>query len=221
MVNSIAATFSVAKSGIHIGVDLSQIQLWEFYKTINRNEIPKRKVKNLKMNFVVEIRHCLIVTLITVLGGQTVAAQTKDGKAETIEKSFNRKTTISRWVNASPMEVWRVLTEAENYPNWNSNIISIAGNIALDQKIKLRTTLDSSRTFTLKIKEFQPNALLQWCNSKGIRTFVLKEKKGGTSITMTEKIGGLMYPLYAKYLPSFNDSFEIFMSDLKKIVETK
>ncbi|MEM6525795.1 MAG: SRPBCC domain-containing protein [Bacteroidota bacterium] len=173
------------------------------------------------MNFVVEIRHCLIVTLITVLGGQTVAAQTKDGKAETIEKSFNRKTTISRWVNASPMEVWRVLTEAENYPNWNSNIISIAGNIALDQKIKLRTTLDSSRTFTLKIKEFQPNALLKWCNSKGIRTFVLKEKNGGTSITMTEKIGGLMYPLYAKYLPSFNDSFEIFMSDLKKIVETK
>ena len=37
---------------------------------------------------------------------------------------------------------------------------------------------------------------------------------------MTEKIGGLMFPMYAKMIPSFDQSFEQFASDLKKESET-
>jgi hypothetical protein len=36
---------------------------------------------------------------------------------------------------------------------------------------------------------------------------------------MTEKIGGLMFPMYAKYIPSFDESFEQFAADLKKEAE--
>lgn len=36
---------------------------------------------------------------------------------------------------------------------------------------------------------------------------------------MTEKIGGLLFPLYAKYIPPFDKSFEQFAADLKKEAE--
>lgn len=36
---------------------------------------------------------------------------------------------------------------------------------------------------------------------------------------MTEKIGGLLFPMYAKYILSFDKSFEQFAADLKKEAE--
>jgi hypothetical protein len=38
---------------------------------------------------------------------------------------------------------------------------------------------------------------------------------------MTEKIGGLMFPFYAKMIPPFDNSFEQFARDLKSAAETK
>lgn len=37
---------------------------------------------------------------------------------------------------------------------------------------------------------------------------------------MTEKIGGPIYPLFAKMIPSFDQSFEQYVKDLKKEAET-
>jgi hypothetical protein len=36
---------------------------------------------------------------------------------------------------------------------------------------------------------------------------------------MTEKIGGLMFPMYARYIPPFDGSFERFAADLKRQAE--
>ena len=35
-----------------------------------------------------------------------------------------------------------------------------------------------------------------------------------------KKIGGLMFPMYAKYIPPFDTVFEKFAADLKKEAET-
>ena len=37
---------------------------------------------------------------------------------------------------------------------------------------------------------------------------------------MVEKIGGLLYPLFARMIPSFDQSFEQFAADLKKTAES-
>jgi len=37
---------------------------------------------------------------------------------------------------------------------------------------------------------------------------------------MSEKIGGLMFPLYGSMIPPFDESFEKFANDLKKESET-
>lgn len=39
---------------------------------------------------------------------------------------------------------------------------------------------------------------------------------GHTNFTMTEKIGGSLFPLFAKMIPPFDESFEKFVKDLKR-----
>ncbi|MEZ4981538.1 MAG: hypothetical protein R2769_08130 [Saprospiraceae bacterium] len=98
--------------------------------------------------------------------------------------------------------------------------VSIEGEIQKGEKIRLQSTLDSSRTFKLKIKEVIPDQKLVWGDAMGKRTFTLQKTASGTLFTMTEKIGGLMFPLFANKIPSFDKSFEAFTMDLKKEAES-
>lgn len=150
----------------------------------------------------------------------------QNGKATTTKTTFSRETTVSISIQAESSIIWSLLTNAADYPRWNSTIIAIDGTIAAGEKIELKSTLDTTRTFKLKVLTFQPESLLVWGDSKGQRTYTLIKNDNGTiTFTMTEKIGGLMFPMYAKYIPSFDEAFEQFVSDLKteaeKIMKTK
>ena len=147
-------------------------------------------------------------------------ATAQNGKATTVHETFNRETTVSIDIKADKAIIWTLLTNASDYPRWNSTIISIEGEIAEGNKILLKSTLDTTRTFKLKVKEYQPEERLAWGDGKGARVYTLREKEDGTvTFSMTEKIGGLMFPMYAKYIPSFDEAFEQFAADLKKEAE--
>jgi uncharacterized protein YndB with AHSA1/START domain len=159
--------------------------------------------------------------LILLLMTATTAAMAQNGKATTLRKTFSRQTTVSTDIKADPGIIWALLTKASDYPRWNSTIVSIEGNIALGEKIKLKSTLDPKRTFKLKIKEFEAEKKLVWGDGMGKRTYTLTKNTNGTvTFTMTEKIGGPMFPLFAKMIPPFDASFEQFAADLKKEAET-
>jgi len=111
------------------------------------------------------------------------------GTAKTVKKTFNRTTTISQYIDAEPSAIWPLLTNASDFPRWNSTIVSIEGDILKGEKIKLKSTLQK----------------------EGDRTL----------FTMTEKIGGPMFPLFANKIPPFDNSFEQFTADLKKEAESK
>ncbi|WP_109833182.1 SRPBCC domain-containing protein [Reichenbachiella versicolor] len=145
----------------------------------------------------------------------------QNGKSSTIKKTFQRTTTVSQFINSDASVIWSLLTNAKEFPSWNSTVISIDGKIDLGEKIKLKSTLDSTRTFKLKVKEFIPNKKLVWGDSMGKRTYTIIEKENGTQFTMTETIGGFMFPLFASKIPSFDTSFEQFTADLKKEAEAK
>ena len=114
-----------------------------------------------------------------------------------------------------------MLTNASDYPRWNSTVISIDGNIALGETIKLKSILDTKRIFKLKVKEFESEKRLVWGDGQGSRIFMITENVNGTvTFSMTERIGGFMFPMYAKMVPSFDQSFEQFANDLKKESET-
>ena len=154
---------------------------------------------------------------ILMLMTTTTGAPAQDGKASTTRKTFSRATTVSIAIQADPAIVWALLTNAADYPRWNSTVVSIQGDIREGEKIQLKSTLDEKHTFKLKVKEFQPETHLVWGDGKGNRVYSLeKDGKNGLRFTMTEKIGGMMFPMYAKFIPPFDESFEQFAADLKK-----
>lgn len=163
-----------------------------------------------------------ILTVFTMISTTTMGQNVPvAGKATTIKTRFHRETSVSIEIKADASIVWALLTKASDYPRWNSTIVSIEGEIALGEKIKLKSTLDPKRTFKLKVKEFETEKKLVWGDGQGNRVYTITKNANGTvTFSMTEKIGGLMFPLYAKMIPSFDQSFEQFANDLKKESET-
>lgn len=138
-------------------------------------------------------------------------------KATTVRTTFSRTTSVQIEIAADASIVWALLTNASDYPRWNSSVTSIEGTIALGETIKLKSTLDAKRVFKLKVKEFEVEKRLVWGDGQGNREYVMtKLPNGGVTFSMTEKIGGFMFPMYAKMIPPFDESFEKFAADLKK-----
>ncbi len=149
------------------------------------------------------------------------SATGQNSKATTTRTTFSRETQISTDIKADPAIIWKLLTNANDFPRWNTTVIAIEGSIAEGEKIKLKSTLAPKRTFKLKIKELDENKRLVWGDGQGQRVYTLVNNNNGTvTFSMHEKIGGLMFPLYAKHIPSFDQSFEQFAADLKKEAET-
>lgn len=162
--------------------------------------------------------HYFLTTLMIMT---TISSMAQDGKASTVKKTFSRATQVSILIKADPAIVWALLTNAEDFPRWNSTVTSLEGNIQLGEKIRLRSTLDEKRTFKLKVKELVPEKKMVWGDGKGKRTFTLNQHSDNQlRFTMYEKMGGLMFPLYAKYIPPFDEAFEQFAVDLKREAET-
>jgi uncharacterized protein YndB with AHSA1/START domain len=144
-----------------------------------------------------------------------------NSKAVTIKKTFSRETAISIDIQADKSIIWALLTNAADYPRWNSTIISIDGTITKGGKIQLKSTLDPKRVFKLSVKEFEADNKLVWGDAMGKRIYTLKSIGNRlTNFSMNEKIGGPIFPLFAKMIPPFDKSFEQFASDLKKEAET-
>jgi hypothetical protein len=144
-----------------------------------------------------------------------------NGKAITQKKLFSRETAVSINIQADKSIIWALLTNASDYPRWNSTITSLQGNIAAGEKIELKSYLDAKRVFKLKVKEFDADNKLVWGDAMGQRTFTLKTIGNGfTNFSMSEKIEGPLFPLFAKMIPPFDESFEKFANDLKNEAET-
>jgi uncharacterized protein YndB with AHSA1/START domain len=152
---------------------------------------------------------------------QQANPQLREGKAITTKKIFSRETSVRTTIFADPAIVWALLTHASDIPRWNSTITFLKGNIQEGETIELKSILDEKRTFKLKVKEFIPEKRLVWGDAMGTRVYTLTRGDGNsTHFSMTEKIGGLLFPLFAGAIPSFDESFERFAADLKREAET-
>lgn len=142
-------------------------------------------------------------------------------QAKTTRRFFSRETEVAIDIDASAEAVWALLTDGAAYPSWCSTVISIEGAIGPGQKIALRSTLDPKRTFKLTVREFQPPTRLAWGDAMGLRTYSVTPKGPGQVVfTMRERIGGPLFPLFARMIPSFDESFDRFAADLKKRAES-
>jgi uncharacterized protein YndB with AHSA1/START domain len=140
-------------------------------------------------------------------------------KAHTIKKVFSRETTVSVVIHAAPEKIWDILANVQGYKNWNSTIVSIEGEIKKGGEIRIVPAINPQRTFKLKIKAFEPYTKMVSGDAMGSRTFLLEKVSDGTLFTMTEKIGGPIFPLFAKMIPPFDEAFDAYARDLKAEAE--
>lgn len=154
------------------------------------------------------------------MNSRPIHPKPQEGKAITIKKTFSRETTVSLTILADPAILWSLLTRASDYPRWNSTVTSLKGDVKAGGTLELKSTLDEKRTFKLKVQEFVPLERLVWGDNMGSRVYTLAKGANDVLFTMSEKIGGPLFPLFAGYIPPFDEAFERFAADLKKEAET-
>ena len=113
-----------------------------------------------------------------------------------------------------------------SYPRWNPTVVKIDGTIALGRKIKLVSTLDPKRTFTLEVAELDaPRRMVSSSGMplglfKGRRTYTLTPRAdGGTDFAMEEVFSGPMAPMITRAIPDMTESFAEFAAALKAAAE--
>jgi len=150
-----------------------------------------------------------------------------NGKAAKTRSVFRMEVAVGIAINAKPDRIWALLTNAGDFPRWNSTVQRIDGRIAPGETIKLKVTIAPERTFKLKVVTFVPNQLMVWQDGaapmfKGVRRYTLTPTgDGSTDFSMSETFSGLMLPMIAGSLPDFRQSFEQYAADLKKEAERR
>ncbi|MEM9950135.1 MAG: SRPBCC domain-containing protein [Chloroflexota bacterium] len=127
-------------------------------------------------------------------------------------------------INASPESVWAVLTDVQNFPTWEPNVIKVEGQAKLGEKVVVHTKL-SERAFPVTVSEFIPNQKMVWSSGmplglfKGARTFTLTPVADGTQVKTREEFTGFLLPMFRGQIGDLQPSFDAFARALKERVE--
>ncbi len=146
-------------------------------------------------------------------------------RVEKDRSTFRLSYSIVARIDAPPERIWALLTDAGDFPRWNSTVTSIAGTIAQGEKIVLKVPIAPDREFKIKVTEMSAPRRMVWADGfapmfRGERTFTLTPSDGGeTTFEMTEVFSGLMLPMIAGSLPDFSPAFEAYAADLKAEAE--
>jgi hypothetical protein len=138
------------------------------------------------------------------------------------------KTEIA--INASPAKVWEILTDFEDYPNWNPFIKSVTGPVRAGNSVTIRVEPPeaSGMTFKPMILAFEPRRELRWLGKllftglfDGEHKFELLDAGNGTSrFIQSEEFKGILVPLFKKQLNNNTKrGFEAMNKKLKELAE--
>ena len=139
------------------------------------------------------------------------------------------KTQIT--VNATPDKVWAVLTDFENYPNWNPFIKSITGKPKVGSQIAVKIVPPQGKSMTFKptVLVFERNKEFRWMGRllfrgvfDGEHKFELSDNGNGTTtFNHSEMFTGLLVNLFKRQLEdNTKNGFELMNESLKKFVES-
>jgi hypothetical protein len=136
-------------------------------------------------------------------------------------KIFEATTTI----NASPETIWNILADPSGYPEWDTSMDHIEGNLALGETVKFFTKL-SDQAFPVRVTAFEPGKKMVLTGGmplglfKSERTHTLTPAKDGQTTFHTKEIfSGLLLPIFGKNLPDLTENFEGFAAALKEQAE--
>lgn len=132
-------------------------------------------------------------------------------------------------IKASPEKVWEVLTDFNNFPQWNPFIRQINGDPKVGTKLKihLHTSSGKSRTYRPTVTKVEPNRELRWSGKSfipgmfnGERIFSIELKTNHVRFVHREIFTGLGVALAGNRLDKdMYQSFEKMNDAFKEEVE--
>ena len=133
-------------------------------------------------------------------------------------------------IKATPEIVWAILTDFDNYPNWNPFIKSIKGQVAVGNKIIARLEPPKAKGMTFKpsVLIFDANKEFKWLGHllfpglfDGEHKFELFDNGNGTTnFRQSEKFKGLLVSLFKKMLDNnTTNGFNLMNQKLKELAE--
>ncbi len=128
-------------------------------------------------------------------------------------------------IKASPSKVWNILTDFENYPNWNPFILSLTGNMQVGNTISIKL---SDMSFKPTLLTYETDREMRWKGKllfKGIfdgeHIFKIKDNKDGTvTFHHNEIFNGILVGMFSKKLDTDTRAgFEAMNVKLKELAE--
>jgi uncharacterized protein YndB with AHSA1/START domain len=138
-------------------------------------------------------------------------------------RRFSTKSTI----RASPERVWRILTDLQRWPAWNTTVTGVEGEVALGKKVTVRVKLAPGQAFPVKVAALEPPRRMVWRGGmpiaslfKGERTYLLTPRGSGeVEFFMEEVFDGLLAGLITRSIPDMQPAFDEFAACLKAEAE--
>lgn len=145
---------------------------------------------------------------------------------------MGKEITTEILIHAPPEKVWAVLTDFDNYKDWNPFIPSITGDVAVGNTITARLEPPGARGMTIrpKVLAFTPLKELRWLGHllvpglfDGEHKFELIDNGNGTTtFRQTEKFTGILVPLFEKMLDTnTTDGFNLMNQKLREATGQK
>src|SRR5678815_2141654 len=116
-------------------------------------------------------------------------------------------------IRARAATLWRLLTNAKDFPRWNSTVTRVEGQIREGKQLRVHVP-GTDRVFTPRVSGVVPDQRMTWTGGfspvfKGVRTFELRPRPdGSTDFVMEERFSGLMLPFVKGSMPDFGPVFE-------------
>ena len=131
-------------------------------------------------------------------------------------------------IDASPADVWAVLTDVGTWRDWDSGVDRVEGRVALGEPITVYATMIRNRPFTVTVTELRPGEAMRWRGGLPFglavieRTYSLDpQDDGGTVLTVREDHTGPLAAVLGRSTPDLNPSFRQFCAGLKATAEAR
>ncbi len=131
-------------------------------------------------------------------------------------------------IDASPGEVWRLLSELESYPVWNSYSRRVTGLLAVGEIVKVEAHLgEEVRLVDNIVTRIEPEKVLCWRSqnwygalARGTRCRFLEKTTNGVRLTHHEVMEGpLAWLIERLYRPRIERGMRQVNADLERAAE--
>ena len=133
--------------------------------------------------------------------------------------------TAAETIQATPEQLWQLLTDAGSYSEWDNGINNVEGSITENSHITVHPKGDSS-PHDITVTEIAPERRMVWREGmplglfREVRTFrLLSEREGTTRVSISEEVSGPLSMFRKKRLEAVQGELDQFAAGLKAAAE--